>query len=901
IPRDENLQLRDYPTLAHAIQFVKDRAPGAAVASEPSAAPAAVEEAAAETEPSAAGVALTLPAGSLEAARAVARRAPAPVLRPAAADCAPTGVELAASTRVVLMPDAGGVARALKGRLEKRGVTVLELAPAADAETIEDRLDAWRAEGPIHGVYWLPALDSEGEPTQLEPGAWRAALALRVKRLYTAMRRLYDEVAGPDRFLVAATRLGGAHGYDAAGAVAPLGGAVTGFTKAYGRERPETLVKAVDFPATRRTAELADALIEETLCDPGAVEIGRVEGRRLGVALVERPVDDADEPAFALGPDSLAIVTGAAGSIVSAITADLAAAAGGGTFHLLDVAPEPDRGDPDLARFESDRDGLQRAVFERLKAAGERATPARVERELAAIERAHAAAAAMQAIERAGGRAHYHRVDLGDAEAVAKVVGELRNGSVDGRVDLVLHAAGLERSRALPDKAPEEFDRVLDVKCDGWHHLLRALGDAPIGAVVAFSSIAGRFGNAGQTDYSAANDLLCKSVSHLRSTRPGTRALAVDWTAWADIGMAARGSIPVVMERAGIDMLPPDAGIPMVRWLLLTDDGSSEILVGGALGVLEAESHPRGGLAEGALAVADGGPMLGPVAAASPVRGLRVVPELDPTAQPFLDHHRIDGVPVLPGVMGLEGFAEAARLLLPDWHVVALEDVAFQAPFKFYRDAPRPLEVEAQVEWCGDDALAHCRLVGRRALPGREAPQVTEHFRARVRLSPRAPEPETAELPSGPHGAVVDAESVYRVYFHGPAYRVLECAWREDHGAAGRLADPLPDDRTPADSPLCIAPRLVELCFQTAGVHEIGTTGRMGLPTRIARLTLPGAGLPLGPGLCALASPCPAGGYDAVVVDAEGRVRVRLEGYETTGLPVALDEDAAAPLRAAMR
>ena len=37
---------------------------------------------------------------------------------------------------------------------------------------------------------------------------------------------------------------------------------------------------------------------------------------------------------------------------------------------------------------------------------------------------------------------------------------------------------------------------------------------------MAFSSMAGRFGNGGQTDYSAANDLLCKLLSSLRRTRP---------------------------------------------------------------------------------------------------------------------------------------------------------------------------------------------------------------------------------------------------------------------------------------------------------------------------------------------------------------------------------------------
>ena len=93
----------------------------------------------------------------------------------------------------------------------------------------------------------------------------------------------------------------------------------------------------------------------------------------------------------------------------------------------------------------------------------------------------------------------------------------------------LLHAAGLEISRFLADKAPSEFDLVFDVKSDGWFNLMHAAQYLPIGATVVFSSIAGRFGNAGQTDYSAANDLLCKLTSGLRRTRPETRALALDW------------------------------------------------------------------------------------------------------------------------------------------------------------------------------------------------------------------------------------------------------------------------------------------------------------------------------------------------------------------------------------
>ena len=120
-----------------------------------------------------------------------------------------------------------------------------------------------------------------------------------------------------------------------------------------------------------------------------------------------------------------------------------------------------------------------------------------------------------------------------------------------------MHAAGIEISHFLPDKPQSEFDLVFDVKVDGWLALLKALRGAEIGTAVVFSSIAGRFGNGGQTDYSSANDLLCKSISNLRHRSTGSRGVAIDWTAWASIGMASRGSIPKMMEMAGIDMLPP--------------------------------------------------------------------------------------------------------------------------------------------------------------------------------------------------------------------------------------------------------------------------------------------------------------------------------------------------------
>ena len=406
-----------------------------------------------------------------------------------------------------------------------------------------------------------PRWTTKAISAHMDLASWHEALRVRVKSLYTTMRSLYEQIAAPGTFLVSATRLGGQHGYDDAGAV-PRWVARCGLHQnVQARARWTLWSRRSISKRNARPSEVADILIEETLRDPGAVEIGYKNGLRWTVGLQEQPAADG-QPGLTLDSNTVFLVTGAAGSIVSAITADLAAASGG-TFYLLDLVPEPDPDNPDLKRFVTDKDGLKRDLFARIQARGERATPALVEKELAALERAQAAQSAIEAVQAAGGTAHYFSVNLTDADAVAKVIEQVRERS--GRIDVLLHAAGIERSHFLPDKDPREFDLVFDVKSDGWFNLLRAIGDMPLGATVAFSSIAGRFGNAGQTDYSAANDLLCKITSSFRTTRPATRGIVIDWTAWGGIGMATRGSIPKMMELAGIDMLPPEAGIPLIR------------------------------------------------------------------------------------------------------------------------------------------------------------------------------------------------------------------------------------------------------------------------------------------------------------------------------------------------
>jgi malonyl CoA-acyl carrier protein transacylase len=897
IPRQENLKLRDFPTLKHVVQFVYDLRPdlrpseGASVpAPEEAAGTGSSDRPSASRAPGEAVGSVPPLLARLEDADRMPRRVPVPSLRPPLEVCKPTGARLGKGDRVVVVGDEGGVAAALARALEKRFVVVLGFDGSAPAEEVTSRLTGWLAEGPIQGVFWLPALDVEPAIGDMDLAAFREANRRRVKNLHAAMRVLYEAVAAPGTFLVSATRLGGLHGQAPEGATAPLGGAVSGFTKAYKRERAEALVKVVDFAPGTAATDVAEALVAETLADPGVVEVGRHDGLRWTITLDERKAADG-RPGLALTKDTVFVVTGAAGGITSAIVADLAGASGG-TFYLLDLVPAPSRTDPRVALIRRDREKLKLALIEEARAKGEKPTPVAIDRQIMAVERSEAALRAIESVEAAGGKAYWHSVNLLDGPAIAAVVAEIRRAA--GRIDVLVHAGGIEISRKLSEKEAREFDLVFDIKADGFFSLLRAAEGMPIGATVVFSSVAGRFGNAGQTDYSAANNLLCTISSAIRRRRPETRTIAIDWTAWGGIGMATRGSIPQIMAAAGISMLPPESGVPTVRRELVAGGGSGEVVVAGTLGIMGSEYDPTGGLDVEKLKAALGGRkppllMVGTVKAARLHGGLAVETTLDPREQPFLFDHQIDGVPVLPGVMGTEAFAEVASVLCPGFHVAAIEGESFLLPFKFFRNQPATLHLSAVASPGGaGEALVSTEL---RSVvqPKPELPaQERVHFRACVRMRREAPaKPKVGFRKPAAKDLTVGREPIYEVYFHGPAYRVIERAAVGGDGVVALMAAGLPPNAKPARSGELVAPRLLELCFQAAGLWLLARKETMALPTSFERAVVYGREDAAGERRLYATVEVRGDGeaFDARVVDDKGLVHAELLGYRTVALP----------------
>ncbi|WP_327134937.1 SDR family NAD(P)-dependent oxidoreductase [Streptomyces sp. NBC_01343] len=467
-------------------------------APEPVTAPAAAPATVGPAPGPAAAPAGSAPAGTL-------RRMRVDEVPIAAADGDPGALR---GLRVGIVDDGQGVAPALCGALEAQGVRV-EVLAAADAG--------------FDGIVDLSALRAGQDPVL--PAAFPG-----YKRALTG---------GVRRLVLGSTPGSGLHG----------------FARSAALEFPGTLVRAVDLHPKEDPSRIAAQLLAE-LSDPGE-GLASVGYSAEGLRTARRPVPAPLPPAAGspLGPGSVVLLSGGARGI-TARTALALARVTGCHIELMGRTPEPS-GQEDEFPHAGDRVALRAALIR----SGLR-TPAEIEAAASRILAEREVRATLAALAAAASSVRYHRADVGDADAVRAVVADVR--ARHGRLDGIVHGAGTLRDGLLRDKEPDVFSEVFTTKVAGARNLAAAAaehGAVPAPAFLAlFGSVAGVYGNRGQSDYAAANDALDGLALTWADTFPG-RVLSVDWGPWA---AEAGGMVTPELERAyarrGIPLISPEAG-----------------------------------------------------------------------------------------------------------------------------------------------------------------------------------------------------------------------------------------------------------------------------------------------------------------------------------------------------
>lgn len=443
---------------------------------------------------------------------------------------------LLSGKRFQLVEDDRGVARALALRLEAAGATVLP----ADSEESSDAL--------IH----LGALSKDAGPD-------------RVKDLFRRTRAAAEH--NPD-WILAATGLGGTFGREENGGDHKAQGGAAGFMRSLAKERPNSRVRCLDLDITDEPEALADHLFDELLTKGSEVEIGHATGSRSSLRPVEAQLRAHDGSPL-LERSSVVLLTGGARGITALVAKELAARYSCGLVLVGRSALPELTEDAELASA-LDANSLRRIYATRM--AGSR--PAEIEREVKRLLANREVSNTLEALRAAGSKVDYRCCDVRDESSFGALIESVYEDH--GRIDGVVHGAGVIEDKLLAQKSDESFDRVFDTKVRGALVLEERLRD-DVRFVAFFSSISSAFGNRGQTDYAAANDLLDK-LAHALDRRLAGRVVSFNWGPWDGSGMVS-DDLRREYERRGLGLIDPKEGVAAFLDELGDPEGPAQVIV----------------------------------------------------------------------------------------------------------------------------------------------------------------------------------------------------------------------------------------------------------------------------------------------------------------------------------
>jgi NAD(P)-dependent dehydrogenase (short-subunit alcohol dehydrogenase family) len=685
-----------------------------------------------------------------------------------------------AKDRVILIIGDHAVAHGLARELVEHGYRVAavrhdagaqELGPGAytadlgSPESIAQLIDlVCQRQGPLASIIHLQALQGEARLAAHNDQSWRQQNRLGVKSLFhlakAAEKYLRPGAAEGRATLIAATGMGGTFlsGLPAdATAEFPAHGAIGGLTKTLALEWPDVRVKAVDFNLGESSDVLAHHIFEELHADDKLVEVGYDGGRRITLMPVHAPLRPETPATLSLDRSAVVLITGGARGITARAARRLAELYQP-TLVLAGRSPlpQPDEG-VETAGITKTRE-LKAALMDQLRASGETVTPALVERAYARLTAEREIRSNLAALRQLGAEVHYHSVDVRDAEAFGGLIDGIYTSF--GRLDGVIHGAGVIEDKLIRDKVPDSFDRVFDTKVDSAFVLSRKLRPEHLRFLVFFSSVAGRFGNRGQGDYAAANEVLNKLAVTLDREWP-CRVVAINWGPWDTEGMVSAEVRKQFAER-GVQVISPAIGLRRLEEEIGHGrKGQAEIVIGGA-----GWQPPRErGAVQASL------PLLGQSILSHNERVIELVREFDPAHDLYLNDHKLDGQPVVPLAVSTELIVETVAQGWPELQVTAVRDlrllhgVVLDAGPKTVRVAAKPQSAASASTSSFDVEVS-----------GIEASHRL-HYRATVDVAGRlmeAPPLVVPPLPDARAFSMSPAELYRRWLFHGPIFQGIQ-------------------------------------------------------------------------------------------------------------------------------
>lgn len=444
-------------------------------------------------------------------------------------------------------------------------------------------------------------------------------------------------------YFLTVTQLDGQIGTSGKKACSIISGGLSGLVKSLHREWANVYCRHIDIEPSLNVEEAANIVIEEMAdSNSGLLEVGRTQASRMTLTLesVGITYNHQETP----NRESVFLVSGGGRGITADCVVELAATYKSKFILLGRTILQPC--EPDWAKNCTSEKEIKKRIIDDFIQKGKKTTPVEVDKIQYALISQREIQNTLDRVKHCGGEAIYISTDVTDKPDLEKQLEKVQKDI--GVITGIIHGAGNIADKRIEKKSQEDFNRVLEPKIKGLENLLSIVNPEKLKYIFLFSSVAGYFGNAGQTDYALANEILNKFAYSFKYLFPNSHVVSINWGPWE------RGMIDSTLknyyQEQNIDLIPVDLGTKFCRdeFRVANEHAGEQIVVSGSLSI----------------------PLNHGIEDLEVTESKRVMHETD---NPFLKDHII-GYAVLPATCAVNWMVKSCEDVLPNYKVRAIKN-----------------------------------------------------------------------------------------------------------------------------------------------------------------------------------------------------------------------------------
>ena len=265
----------------------------------------------------------------------------------------------------------------------------------------------------------------------------------------------------------------------------------------------------------------------------------------------------------------------------------------------------------------------------------------------------------------------YFQCDVTNLQQMKKVIDEAEKSL--GKITAVLHGAGISKLTLLENMSEEDFLKTINIKARGMYNLVQSIPMNQLKVFHVISSVLGKTGMRGQTDYTFANAWLDGALAEIKSQNPKIHCASLGYSVWAEAGLGQKLGVVKSLKASGVNPMSTKQGVDAYLKICSGSADTTTFIVTGSLGsqlendIFAPLPTPRPRFTNKILRYAPGVELISEIS-------------VDRDSDLFIAEHVFEGTTMFPGVMAIEAMAEAAAICLETDKISEAKNIDFIKP-----------------------------------------------------------------------------------------------------------------------------------------------------------------------------------------------------------------------------